>query len=160
MAAVGQMVRSTTGEWIVRQPNAAHEGIDCGRVVVLSRAATARVSAWPMNVPVLEPVGSGCARSCPTTRMSLYSPAALAVGIDGLVPHGLRHTTASLAISAGANVKVVQSLRGHATAAMTPDWYGHLSSDLTGVAEALGRAIESTAVSLRSEKPQEISEAS
>jgi integrase len=28
------------------------------------------------------------------------------VGIEGLVPHGLRHTTASLAISAGANVKV------------------------------------------------------
>ncbi|EFD72715.1 LOW QUALITY PROTEIN: hypothetical integrase, partial [Mycobacterium tuberculosis GM 1503] len=35
-----------------------------------------------------------------------------------LVPHGLGHTTASLAISAGANVKVVQRLLGHAAAAM------------------------------------------
>jgi integrase len=35
--------------------------------------------------------------------------------------HGLRHTTASLAISAGANVKVVQRLLGHATASMTLD---------------------------------------
>lgn len=74
------------------------------------------------------------------------------VGIDGLVPHGLRHTTASLAISAGANVKVVQRLLGHATAAMTLDRYGHLlSDDLASVADALGDAIDATAVSLRYE---------
>src|SRR5882672_6784199 len=72
------------------------------------------------------------------------------VGIEGLVPHGLRHTTASLAISAGANVKVVQRLLGHATAAMTLDRYGHLlNDDLSGVAAALGKAIDSTAISLR-----------
>lgn len=80
-----------------------------------------------------------------------FDKACAAVGIEGLVPHGLRHTTASLAISAGANVKVVQRLLGHATAAMTLDRYGHLlSDDLTGVAAALSRVIESTAVSLRS----------
>jgi len=63
---------------------------------------------------------------------------------------GLRHTTASLAISEGANVKVVQRLLGHATAAMTLDRYGHLlSDDLAGVADALGKAIERTAVLLR-----------
>ena len=74
------------------------------------------------------------------------------VGIEGLVPHGLRHTTASLAISAGANVKVVQRMLGHATAAMTLDRYGHLlDDDLAGVAAALGKAIESAAVSLRHE---------
>jgi integrase len=79
-----------------------------------------------------------------------FDNACKTVGIDGLVPHGLRHTTASLAISAGANVKVVQRLLGHATAAMTLDRYGHLlSDDLSGVADALGKAINSTAVSLR-----------
>jgi integrase len=83
-----------------------------------------------------------------------FDKACDAVGIAGLVPHGLRHTTASLAISAGANVKVVQRLLGHATAAMTLDRYGHLlSDDLAGVADALGKAIESTAVSLRYSKP-------
>jgi integrase len=72
------------------------------------------------------------------------------VGIEGLVPHGLRHTMASLAISAGANVKVVQRLLGHATASMTLDRYGHLLNNyLSGVADALGKAIDSTAVSLR-----------
>ena len=38
--------------------------------------------------------------------------------------HDLRHTCASSAISAGANVKVVQKLLGHKTAVLTLDQYG------------------------------------
>jgi integrase len=88
-----------------------------------------------------------------------FDNACKAVGIEGLVPHGLRHTTASLAISAGANVKVVQRLLGHATAAMTLDRYGHLlSDDLSGVADALGKAIENTAVPLRYPEASEVAE--
>lgn len=40
--------------------------------------------------------------------------------------HALRHTAASLAISAGANPKVVQRMLGHASAAMTLDVYADL----------------------------------
>lgn len=77
------------------------------------------------------------------------------VGIEGLVPHGLRHPTASLAISAGATVKVVQRMLGHATAAMTLDLYGHLlDDDLSGVADALVKAIGSAAVTLRYPGPE------
>lgn len=84
-----------------------------------------------------------------------FDRACATVGIEGLVPHGLRHTTASLAISAGANVKVVQRMLGHATAAMTLDLYGHLlDDDLTAVADALGNAIENTAVFLRYDEPR------
>ncbi|MEV0059280.1 tyrosine-type recombinase/integrase [Nocardia sp. NPDC050718] len=43
-----------------------------------------------------------------------------------MVPHSLRHTAASLAISAGANIKVVQRMLGHKTATLTLDLYGHL----------------------------------
>ena len=43
-----------------------------------------------------------------------------------ITAHSLRHTAASLAIHAGANVKVVQRMLGHASAAMTMDLYGHL----------------------------------
>jgi integrase len=51
---------------------------------------------------------------------------------------------------AGANVRVVQRLLGHATAAMTLDHYAHLlNDDLTAVADALSKAIERTAVSVR-----------
>jgi hypothetical protein len=50
--------------------------------------------------------------------------------------HALRHTAASLAISAGANPKVVQRMLGHASAAMTLDVYADLfDSDLESVAE-------------------------
>jgi integrase len=76
-----------------------------------------------------------------------FHKACAAVGMEGRTPHGLRHTTASLAISAGANVKVVQRMLGHASAAMTLDLSGHLlDGDLTGVRDALGKAIENTAV--------------
>lgn len=66
-------------------------------------------------------------------------------------PHGLRHTCASLLISTGANIKVVQRQLGHATAAMTLDRYGHLyDADLTSAANALGEAMQAaTAVPLR-----------
>ena len=44
-------------------------------------------------------------------------------------PHDLRHTAASLAVSAGANVKAVQKMLGHASAAMTLDIYANLIDD-------------------------------
>jgi integrase len=51
--------------------------------------------------------------------------------------HDLRNTAASLAISAGANVKAVQRMLGHASAAMTLDVYADLfDGDLGAVAEA------------------------
>ncbi|MBX3100709.1 MAG: site-specific integrase [Salinibacterium sp.] len=46
-----------------------------------------------------------------------------------VTPHDLRHTAASLAISAGANVKAVQRMLGHASAAMTLDTYTDLFED-------------------------------
>lgn len=58
-----------------------------------------------------------------------------------VTPHDLRHTAASLAISAGANVKAVQRMLGHASAAMTLDTYADLfDDDLDAVALALSRA--------------------
>ncbi len=59
-----------------------------------------------------------------------------------ITAHALRHTAASLAISAGANVKVVQRMLGHASAAMTLDVYADLfESDLDTVADRLDSAI-------------------
>jgi hypothetical protein len=55
--------------------------------------------------------------------------------------HDLRHTAASLAISAGANVKAVQRMLGHASAAMTLDTYADLfDDDLDSVAVRLSEA--------------------
>ena len=43
--------------------------------------------------------------------------------------HDRPHTAASLAISSGANVKAVQRMLGHASAAMTLDVYADLFDD-------------------------------
>jgi integrase len=59
-----------------------------------------------------------------------------------VTPHDLRHTAASLAISAGANVKAVQRMLGHAKASMTLDVYADLfDDDLDAVAANLDAAI-------------------
>ena len=58
-----------------------------------------------------------------------------------LTLHDLRRAAASLAISAGANVKAVQRMLGRASAAMTFDTYADLfDDDLDAVASALDQA--------------------
>jgi integrase len=74
-------------------------------------------------------------------RRSQFDRAAAAAGLEGLVPHELRHTAASLAIASGASVKGVQSMLGHASAAMTLDRYGHLfGGELDAVADRMDAA--------------------
>lgn len=74
-------------------------------------------------------------------RRGNFDRAAAAVGVPGLVPHELRHTAASLAIASGASIKGVQSMLGHASAAMTLDRYGHLLGDeLEAVADRMEAA--------------------
>jgi integrase len=71
-------------------------------------------------------------------RKGWFDPAAIEVGLDGITPHELRHTAASLAVSAGAHVKSVQRMLGHASAAMTLDTYADLfDDDLDSVATSL-----------------------
>lgn len=74
-------------------------------------------------------------------RRDVWDPAVTAAGLRGVVPHGLRHTAASLAIAAGADVKVVQQMLGHKSATMTLDLYGHLFENRLGeVADRLDAA--------------------
>ncbi|BCO39643.1 hypothetical protein MINTM001_07820 [Mycobacterium paraintracellulare] len=70
--------------------------------------------------------------------------------------HDLRHTAASLAISERANVKAVQTMLGHKSAALTLDTYADLfPDDLEAVADAFDAAVsalaKSTADALRTE---------
>ena len=60
-----------------------------------------------------------------------------------ITPHDLRHMVASLAVSAGTNVKAVQRMLGHVKASMTLDVYADLfDADLDDVAVNLDAAIE------------------
>ena len=78
----------------------------------------------------------------PTALLSAKRPRSPRIQLRGVTPHDLRHTAASLAIQNGANVKVVQRMLGHASAAMTLDVYaGLFRDDLDNVADALDRVV-------------------
>lgn len=73
---------------------------------------------------------------------SWWVSALAAAGVEPLVLHDLRHTAASLAVSAGANVKAIQRMLGHASAAMTLDVYADLfDDDLEALTTRLDEAI-------------------
>ena len=58
-----------------------------------------------------------------------------AAGLEPMTCHDLRHTAASIAVSSGVNVKALQRMLGHKSAAMTLDTYADLfDSDLDMVA--------------------------
>jgi integrase len=82
--------------------------------------------------------GGGPLRHSNFTRR-VWRPAVAASGLPAdLVVHDLRDTAASLAISAGASIKAVQRMLGHASAAMTLDTYGSLfEEDLEALADRL-----------------------
>ncbi|MET0860967.1 MAG: site-specific integrase [Microbacterium sp.] len=68
-------------------------------------------------------------------------------GLERMTVHDLRHTAASLAISSGANVKAVQRMLGHASAAMTLDVYADLFDDDLDTVSAPLNAARAAAVS-------------
>ena len=83
-------------------------------------------------------------------RRRVFDPAVEGAGLGQLSPHELRHTAASLAVAAGANVKAVQRTLGHASAAMTLDVYsGLFDDDLDAVADRLDVAAQSARGSAR-----------
>ena len=75
-------------------------------------------------------------------RRRVWTPATVAAGVAPLRVHDLRHTCASLAIAAGADVKVLQRMLGHASAALTLDRYGHL---LPGQAQSVADRLDEMA---------------
>src|SRR5271154_282891 len=61
-----------------------------------------------------------------------------ATKVRDITPHDLRHTCASLAVSAGVNVLALQRMLGHTSAKVTLDTYADLfDDDLDAVATAL-----------------------
>ena len=106
--------------------------------LVPSSRASARAKA---GMTCCRPGDDGEHLRRPHPTSGWFAKAVTASGIPHATPHDLRHTAASLAVSAGANVKAVQKMLGHASAAMTLDVYADLfSDDLEAVATALDAA--------------------
>ncbi|QCV88216.1 site-specific integrase [Acidipropionibacterium jensenii] len=76
-----------------------------------------------------------------SARGQWFDGAVQDAGLAPLTPHELRHTAASLAVASGADVKIVQNMLGHKSAAMTLDTYADLfDAGLDQVADSLSRA--------------------
>ena len=79
-------------------------------------------------------------------RRGWFDAAAEAAGVKGLTPHEMRHTAASLAVSAGASVLALQRMLGHDKPSTTLDFYSDLfDEDLDLVADRLGDVREKSA---------------
>lgn len=75
-------------------------------------------------------------------RGGWFSGAVKKSGVPRITPHDLRHSAASVTVSAGANVKAVQRTLGHSSAAMTLDVYADFfDEDLDAVADALDAVV-------------------
>jgi integrase len=78
-------------------------------------------------------------------RHYAFNPAVIRAGLAPLTPHDLRDTAASLAVASGANVKAVQRMLGHASAAVTLDIYaGLFDADLDDVSDRMNGAAHET----------------
>ncbi|WIB25781.1 site-specific integrase [Curtobacterium sp. MCSS17_015] len=78
---------------------------------------------------------------------SWFKTALAESGLPPMTLHDLRHTAASLAVSAHGNVKAVQRMLGHASAAMTLDVYADLfADDLEVLADNIDAAARSSVV--------------
>ena len=74
----------------------------------------------------------------PKSTRGWFSGAVTRSKVQAITPHDLRHTAASLAISAGVNVLALQRMLGHKSAKVTLDTYADLfDTDLDAVAVTL-----------------------
>jgi integrase len=83
-----------------------------------------------------------CLRGNPRVKIALtFAAAVKTAGVPTMTPHGLWQVYAGLAVQSGASVKTLQSVVGHASAAMTLDRYaGLFAADVDAVADRLDQA--------------------
>ena len=72
---------------------------------------------------------SGTPLRSPNFRRSIWLPATSEANLDGLTPHHLRHTCASLLISEGAHVRQVMEQLGHSSINVTMNTYAKVFPD-------------------------------
>jgi len=67
----------------------------------------------------------------PRNALRALKVAAAVAKLDGIGLHTLRHSAASMMLSAGVPLKVVSDLLGHSGISITADVYGHVSPDVS-----------------------------
>lgn len=92
-----------------------------------NRLAAGPVWSNPDNLVFTDETGKHYAYA---TFYTNFKKIAAAIDRPDARPHDLRHTAATVALAAGADVKSVQSLLGHATASFTLDVYAHTTEQM------------------------------
>lgn len=121
------------------------------RTIVLSAGARAALLPVRQKEGLVMPAPKGGYWSISRFRRNVWVPLMLAAGLakkvrgkvdtGGLTPYSVRHTMASVALSAGESIVAVSKRLGHDRVSTTLDDYGHcLPDDAAKVAAALGRA--------------------
>ncbi|HEY9316118.1 tyrosine-type recombinase/integrase [Williamsia sp.] len=83
----------------------------------------------------------------PKSTRGWFAGAVKRAGVQSVTPHDLRHTTASLSISAGINVLVLARMLGHTSAKVTLDVYADLfDTDLDAAADTLHTSYSAASV--------------
>ncbi|WP_307842117.1 site-specific integrase [Salinibacterium sp. SWN1162] len=142
-----------------RRVNVTENAVAYGQVIHIGTPKSHEARSVPYPQFLAEPIAQLCYGKGPddllfgdgNTHMrrpntsknqtSWFIRALASAELESMTVHDLRHSAASLAISAGANVKAVQRMLGHASAAMTLDTYADLfDDDLDAVSVALDQA--------------------
>lgn len=146
---IGDLNMSTRRCSIARTLTVTADGTS---TVGVPKTGRARVITWPKSLdPALKELMAGRPADAPlfpsprggfwiekNWRHRIWRPLIARAGFDGLKVHDLRHTYASLAVAAGADVKTLQRQLGHASASMTLDVYASLFPDqLDSLADAM-----------------------
>jgi integrase len=139
---VARSVALVDGRFIIGLPKTAH-----GRTVSLPQFVADLLEPGEPGALVFPDSEGGHMRGSNVRRRWWSKAVATAelfprtVGVEILYEfklHELRHTAASLAIQAGANIKALQNMLGHESAGLTLDRYGHLyGSDVEAVGVAM-----------------------
>jgi integrase len=136
-----EQVQYISGRNLVSAPksSASRRSVALPGIVAAELESHLGVYAEPGTEGLVFPAPEGGYLRRENFRKRIWGPAVLAAGVAPLRLHDLRHTCASLAIAAGADVKVLQRMLGHASAALTLDRYGHL---LPGQAESVAERLD------------------
>lgn len=105
-----------------------------------ARVLARRMSGRRGDEPAVGSQSGGMLRVTNWRQQTKWNATLRSLGLDGLRPHDLRHTYASLARSAGADLKLLQATMGHSSITVTADTYADLyDNELDAVADALDR---------------------
>jgi integrase len=77
----------------------------------------------------------------PDTFGDAFRRARIAVGLNGVRLHDLRHALATMLVGEGTNIRVVSDLLGHATVAFTLQTYTHPGDEEAAAAVAVAERL-------------------